>query len=86
MSIGSVLAMKYATSYWRILSPFIARFLHSTVQPLVKAAGNHATTTAFLPRKSDSLYIFPSEACSEKSGAVSPRRSVMLVSSLASVW
>ena len=39
----------------RIFSPFSASDLHSMVQPWVKAFGNQATTTAFLPLKSDSL-------------------------------
>ena len=47
--------MKYATSYFRIISPFSASDLHSMVQPCVNAFGNQATTTAFLPLKSDEL-------------------------------
>src|SRR5258706_11915025 len=42
------------------------------VQPRVNAAGNQATTTACLPLKSDSWYVFPSVACSLKFGAWSP--------------
>jgi len=40
--------------------------------PPVYALGNQARTMACLPRKSDSLYVFPFDACSEKSGAASP--------------
>ena len=47
--------MKYATLYFLIMSPFSASDLHSMVQPVVMALGNQATTTAFLPLKSDSL-------------------------------
>ena len=54
-STASTLAMKYVTSNFRILSPFSASDLHSMVHPCVNAFGNHATTTACLPLKSDSL-------------------------------
>src|SRR5262245_5833410 len=64
--------MKYATSYWRILSPFFVSERHSMVQPWVNALGNQASTTARLPLKSDNLYVLPSLAAREKSGAGSP--------------
>ena len=54
-SIGSTLAMKYVTSYFLIMSPCSASDLHSIVQPRVNAFGNHASTTACLPLKSESL-------------------------------
>src|SRR5262245_16915101 len=71
-STSSTLAMKYATSYARILSPLAASDLHSIVQPDVNALGNQASTTAFLPLNCDSVYVFPSLADSLKSGAASP--------------
>src|SRR5690606_31400797 len=46
--------------------------LHSAVQPPVKALGNHATTTAFFPLKSDNLYVLPSLPTISNSGALSP--------------
>src|SRR5262245_56379499 len=77
--------MKYDTSYILILSPFSASDLHSIVQPRVNAAGNHATTTGFLPLKSDSWYVLPSVACSLKFGAWSPtlRSAVCAIAALA---
>src|SRR5580704_9289905 len=60
------------TSNCLIRSPCSASDLHSSVHPRVYALGNQARTMACLPRKSDSLYVFPFDACSEKSGAASP--------------
>jgi hypothetical protein len=48
-SAVSVLAAKYATSNSRIVSPLSRSDLHSFVQPVVPALGNHASTTACLP-------------------------------------
>src|SRR3954454_2512677 len=79
-STGSTLAMKYVTSNLRILSLLSASDLHSTVHPLVNALGNQATTTACLPLKSDSLYVLPSLAGREKSGAGSPTFSSVFAS------
>src|SRR5262245_32769749 len=45
--------------------------LHSAVQPPVKALGNQASTTAFFPLQSESLWVLPSLPCKEKSGAAS---------------
>src|SRR5438132_13688486 len=46
--------------------------LHSAVQPPVKALGNQAMITGFLPAKSAKEYCLPSEPCNLKSGALSP--------------
>src|SRR4030095_8930776 len=40
--------------------------------PCVKALGNQATTTAFLPLKSARWYVFPSLPARVKSGAAAP--------------
>src|ERR1700730_12866206 len=72
LSRGSTLIMKYMTSYCLIRSPCSARDLHSRVHPLVYALGNHASTIACLFRKSDALYVLPSDAGSVKLGAASP--------------
>ena len=42
------------------------------VQPEVKAFGNQATTTAFLPLKSESWYVLPSLACELEVGSHVP--------------
>jgi len=46
------LMAKYATSNCRIWLPLSRSDLHSAVQPPVNAFGNHASTTACLPRDS----------------------------------
>src|SRR6266404_9033498 len=54
------------------MSPCSASDLHSSVHPRVYAFGNQASTIACLFLKSETLYVFPFDACSMKSGAVSP--------------
>src|ERR1700730_10083923 len=78
LSRGSTLIMKYMTSYCLIRSPCSARDLHSRVHALVYALGNHASTIACLFRKSDALYVLPSDAWSAKSGAMSPALSAVV--------
>jgi hypothetical protein len=46
----SALAAKYATLNRRSASPLDLSDLHSAVQPPVNALGNHAMTTARVPR------------------------------------
>src|SRR5690349_6187525 len=72
VSGASTLAAKYATSYRRSAPPLDPSDLHSAVHPPVNAFGNHATTTADRPVKSDSRYVRPSDPTSAKSGAGSP--------------
>jgi hypothetical protein len=52
-----------------------AKLVISFVQPPVKAAGKNASTTVFLPRKSESFTGWPFAPGSVKSGAISPNES-----------
>ena len=70
-SASSTLAAKYDTSNARMAWPLCLSDLHSMVQPLVKAFGNHASTTV-LPRRSESFQVLPSVPTRLKSGAGSP--------------
>src|ERR1700730_4021053 len=54
------------------MSPCSASDLHSSVHPRVYALGNQASTIACLFLKSDTLYVFPFDACNVKSGAILP--------------
>src|SRR5882724_4103389 len=54
------------------MSPCSASDLHSRVHPRVYALGNQASTIACLFLKSETLYVFPFDACSVKSGAILP--------------